>query len=319
MLLKPEGLQGGLSHHGDDWKAYEGRYRPKDEPTAAEKKRLIEFTRLIDRADDAAFRKGIGSFLDVDAFLRFVAANALLANLDSYLGFGHNYYLYLVPATDRFVFIPWDCDLSLAAWPAGGTPEQQVELSLMHPHAGNNKLIDRLLAIDDVKARYRKILEEMAAGPFTKEKLLAELGAMEAAVKEPIAREKKAVAARKEGGGGFGMMPGGGAVFGESLPPRRFVEKRVESLAAQLADKKKGYVPNAFGFGPPGGFGGPPRVGELLPRPVQDQLKLTPDQRRKLAELQKEVDERIEKLLDEAQREALRRMRAARPGGPPRP
>jgi hypothetical protein len=162
----------------------------------------------------------------------------------------------------------------------------------------------------------------MAAGPFTKEKLLAELGPMEEAIKEPIAREKKAVAARKEGGpGGFGM-PGGGAVFGASVPPRRFIEKRVESVADQLAEKKKGYVPNAFGFGPPpgGGFGGPPRIGELLPRPVQDQLKLTPDQRRKLAELQKEVDEKVEKLLDEAQREALRRMREGRPGGgPPRP
>jgi spore coat protein CotH len=64
----------------------------------------------------------------------------LLSNLDSYLGFGHNYYLYLVPGTNKFVFIPWDLDLSLATWPAVGTPEQLVELSIDHPHAGQNKL-----------------------------------------------------------------------------------------------------------------------------------------------------------------------------------
>jgi spore coat protein H len=125
MLLKPEGLGGGVSHLGDDWKAYRDRYRPKSEPTEAQKKRLIEFAALVDKADDAAFRKKIGSYLDVDAFLRFVAANALLVNLDSYLGFGHNYYLYLVPKTNRFVFIPWDLDLSLAAWPLAGPPERQ--------------------------------------------------------------------------------------------------------------------------------------------------------------------------------------------------
>ena len=72
----------------------------------------------------------------MEAFLKFIAANALLSNLDSYLGFGHNYYLYLIPRSNKFVFIPWDLDLSLATWPAVGTPEQLVQLSIRHPHSG---------------------------------------------------------------------------------------------------------------------------------------------------------------------------------------
>lgn len=328
MLLKPEGLQGGVRFLGEDWAAYESRYVPKDPPTDAQKKRLIDFARLIDRADDATFRKDVAGYLDVDAFLRFVAANALLSNLDSYLAFGHNYYLYLVPGTDRFVFIPWDCDLSLAAWPAAGQPEQQVDLSLNKPWTGTNRLLERLLADAEVKARYRKILEELAAGPFTKANLLAMLEPLEKAVKEPIAREKVAVAGRREGGGGFGGFGGmGGAVFGASLPPRAFIDRRVESVTAQLAGKRDGYVAAAFGFGPPGGGPGPggpgfafPRVGELLPTATQDRMRLTPEQRRQLAELQKEADERVEKLLTEEQRATLRRMRQPVPGfGPPPP
>lgn len=89
-------------------------------------------------------------------------------------------------------------------------------------------------------------------------------------IKEPArtraALEAKAVAARKEGrgGNGFGMGFGGGQ-FGQSMPPRRFIEKRTQSVAAQLAGTARGFEPKPFGggFGPPpgGGFGPPPRGG----------------------------------------------------------
>jgi len=161
-----------------------------------------------------------------------------------------------VPKTNKFVFIPWDLDLSLATWPAAGTPEQQVTLSIHHPHAGQNKLIDRLFAIKEHKARYLAIIKDLAATSFTKKKLLERLDEIEKALKEPMAKEAKAVAARKEArGGGFGMGFGGGGQFGQSMPPRKFIEKRTESVAAQLAGKAKGFEPRPFGFG----FGGPPK------------------------------------------------------------
>lgn len=257
MLLKPEGLPGGLAHLGPNWRPYEDRYMPEETPTDEQKKRLIDFTKLINSGSDEDFAKEIGSYLDIEAFLKFIAANALQANLDSYLGYGHNYYLYLVPGTNKFVFIPWDLDLSLATWPAAGTPEQQVELSINHPHAGQNKLIDRLFAIKEHKEKYLAIIKDLTSTSFTKKKLLEHLDAIEKALKEPKAKEAKAVAARKEarGGGGFGMGFGGGA-FGQSMPPRRFIDKRTASVAAQLAGESKGFEPKQFGFGfgpPPGG------------------------------------------------------------------
>jgi spore coat protein CotH len=259
MLLKPEGLHGGPAYLGTTWKAYEGRYKPKNLPTDKQKNRLLDFTKLISNGTDEAFVKEIGSYLDIEAFLKFIAANALLSNLDSYLGYGHNYYLYLLPKTNRFVFIPWDLDLSLATWPAAGTPEQQVELSIHHPHTGKNKLLDRLFAIKEHKERYLAILKDLTATSFTKKKLLEHLEEIEKALKEPMAKETKAVAARNEGrGGGFGMRFGG--QFGQSMPPRKFIEKRPESVAAQLAGKAKGFEPRPFGFGfgrPPNGGGAP--------------------------------------------------------------
>lgn len=249
MLLKPENLRGGLEYLGEDWKRYDDKYRPKSEPTKEQQQRLIAFTRLINKADDAAFRKEVGSFLDIDAFVRFLACDALMCNLDSFLGFGHNFYLYLRPDTNQFVFIPWDLDLSMGMWPVGGSPQQQIDLSLDHPHIGSNKLIDRLLALQEVKAKYTKVLKELTTTCFTKENLGKEIDALEQAVREPLAREKKAAAARKE------TAKGGFAGIVAPAPPLRvFVEKRTESALAQLAGTRKGYVAAGMGFGPPGGF-----------------------------------------------------------------
>src|SRR5262249_4336927 len=196
LLLKPEGVR-GLDYLGEDWKAYEQRYRPKTEAPKALQKRFIAFTRLVNRGSDEEVRKGIGSYLDIDEFLRFVAVNGFIVNLDSFLALGHNYFMYLRPDTKKIVFIPWDLDLSFGAFPMGGSREQQLDLSITHPHPGQNKLIDRLLAIKDINDKYQKILKDLAATCFTKEKLLADIDAIDKATKDSLAREKKAVAARK--------------------------------------------------------------------------------------------------------------------------
>lgn len=259
MLLKPEGLQGGIAYLGASWKAYEEKYHPENKPTNEEKNRLIAFAKLIDQGSDTDFEKEIHQFIEVNELLKFIAANMLLSNLDSYLGFGHNFYLYLNPTTNRFSFIPWDLDLSLAAWPAVGTPEQLVDLSIEHPHAGKNKLLDRLLANKQFHEQYSKIVREMYTNHFTKAKLVERIDAMEAALKSPKLKEARSVANRKENKNfGFGG-PFAGGQFGQSLPPRKFIDKRIESIDSQLAGKTKGFEPKPFGFGPPGGGFGPPR------------------------------------------------------------
>ena len=131
LLLKPERVR-ALDYLGENWSSYEDQYRPKTDANARTKRRLIEFAKLVNNADDEQFRKEIGSYLDADEFLRFLAANALLSNLDSFLGMGHNYYLYLQPTTNKFVFIPWDLDLSFAAFGMRG-PGDSTRRPQYHP------------------------------------------------------------------------------------------------------------------------------------------------------------------------------------------
>jgi len=246
LLLKPEGIR-GLPHLGLDAKGYEATYTPKDEGNADEWKRLIELTRLINLANDAEFCEHIGEHLDLDAFARFVAANAALASLDGFLGLGDNYYLYLSPRSKKFVFIPWDLDLAFGAFPMYGSPTQLLDLSIDHPHVGQNKLIDRLLTMPNWKASYRDQLQRISDEVFSPEVLGKNITAVEAALTASLAKDNAAAESRRE-------MSGGGPFGAASVSLSSFLEKRKHSIDAQLAGNAKGYVPTQ-GFGP-GGFGG---------------------------------------------------------------
>jgi len=103
------------------------------------------------------------------------------------------------------------------------------------------------------------------------------------------------------------------------------------ALASQFQQQEADGPP---GFGPPGGFGspgsgpggmmgGPPRPGEILPGMLRRNLKLTAAQTKQLDDLQKEVDAKIEKILNDDQKKQLKAMRQrgpgmfGGPGGPP--
>jgi putative membrane-bound dehydrogenase-like protein len=267
LLLKPGGMR-GLDYLGDSWDQYKGKYRPTTEPTKEQAQRVMAFAKLVNQASDEQFKKEIGSYLDVDAFLRFLAANALVSNLETPFALGYNYYLYLHPETNKFHFLPGgELEMALANFPFMGSPDQQVDLSLVHPYPGEYKLTDRLLASKETGDRYTKLLKELATGPFSKERLLKDVEAIEKTTRDLIAKDAKAAAARKEGPGGFGPPGGKG---GKPLDLRTFVEKRTASVVAQLDGKSKGFVPQTgFGPGPGGPGGGPFGKGGNLP-PVDD-------------------------------------------------
>src|SRR5262245_4617435 len=96
LLMKPFQVR-SVEYFGNNWQAYRGLYRPQSEPTREQTQRVIAFAKLVNQAKDDEFRKEIGSYLDVEPFLRFLAANALTSNLESAFALGHNYHLYLHP------------------------------------------------------------------------------------------------------------------------------------------------------------------------------------------------------------------------------
>jgi hypothetical protein len=96
-------------------------------------------------------------------------------------------------------------------------------------------------------------------------------------------------------------------------------KEELVAFATKLAAEEGAGGGRRRGFGPggPGGFGGPPRPGQILPPFLQEELKLTADQKKQIALLQKEVDEKLDKVLTAEQRQQLKEMRPR--FGPGRP
>jgi hypothetical protein len=93
-----------------------------------------------------------------------------------------------------------------------------------------------------------------------------------------------------------------------------------EELASLAAKEESNSRRRSFGFGPPGGGPGgfmmmPPRPGDILPPMMQERLRLSAVQKAELATIQKEVDARLEKILNDDQKKQFEEMRQRGPGG----
>lgn len=233
LLLKPWSIQ-GLPYFGEDWRAYESRYNVEGgfEPDRAQ--RVIDFIKLVNYADDDAFEKQIESYLDVKGFLGLLAGHVLLSNLDCFLFTGHNFYMYLNPDDNRFTLMPWDLNLAFASFDSVAPSDTLIQLSVMHPHTGQMKLIDRLLDISAYREMYRAMLEQAIAGFFSPQKMAERIDAINALL---------APATTRPAGAKFQLVSAAGWQGHAAPDLKDFVTRRTASIRAQLAGQADGFTP----------------------------------------------------------------------------
>ena len=82
------------------------------------------------QSDPEAWRAGLEAVFDVEAFLRWLAADTIIQNWDTYGSMAHNYYLYTDPADGLVTWIPWDNNMALSS--SGG----------MQAGAGGDRAVD---------------------------------------------------------------------------------------------------------------------------------------------------------------------------------
>lgn len=81
--------------------------------------RIISDTRST---DPAAWRSQLEEVIDMDLYLKYLAANTTIKNWDTYGRMTHNYYLYNNPVTNKFNWIPWDNNEAFSDGPGGSGP-----------------------------------------------------------------------------------------------------------------------------------------------------------------------------------------------------
>jgi spore coat protein H len=240
LLVKPSAFT-AFPYLGETWGHYESYYNPKTDPTSEQQRRLMEFARLIHRSDQEEFEARIEEFLDLESFLSFLAVNAMLSNLDSFLGGSQNYYAYLSPETNKVLLIPWDLDHSFGSLEIIGTPESRVQHSIKQPQLGfgKNRLIERLLDMPEVKQAYLTRVDQLFDSVFAKQKWLDQVEAEATFVRPRLDEEARSR---------MDAAIGGAAYPGKGYSLEEFVRERHVSIGDQLAGRSEGQT-NDFNEG----------------------------------------------------------------------
>ncbi len=78
---------------------------------------LISDTRT---SNPSQWRTDMEKIIDMDRYLKYMAANMTMKNWDTYGRMTHNYYLYNSTSTSKFTWIPWDNNETFSDGPGGG-------------------------------------------------------------------------------------------------------------------------------------------------------------------------------------------------------
>jgi hypothetical protein len=106
-----------LTYSGDSFSSYSTQYQLTHATAAEAEQNLIPMLKCGAEADDNAFKTCIAQWIDVDEWLKLIAAESILPSLESLIGYYRNYYLYFkadaaAPHGGRFVIWSWDVDHS---------------------------------------------------------------------------------------------------------------------------------------------------------------------------------------------------------------
>jgi hypothetical protein len=233
-----------FTYPGDDPEAL-GGYELKRNEDRGDYARLVAFLRALGRTPDASFASEIEKHLDVEAFLGYVAANTLLANLDSPAGTGHNYYIYHDPASDRFTVIPWDLNLAFGTFRSQGARDME-RLCVGEPYGGDKVLFRRVLSVGRFRKRYREKLEKLVEGPFSPKAVAAEVDRIDRLIRKAVEEDPLMQFSNEDYRKALEEDLPRGDVRGRRggiLGLKSFVRNRVASVKAQLAGREKGVKP----------------------------------------------------------------------------
>lgn len=128
----------------------------EDSANYSDVKALYDVINSTTRTSDIELWKtNLEAVFNVDGFLKWLAANTIIQNWDTYGRMTHNYYLYNNPENNLLTWIPWDNNESLQEGKQSGA------LSLALSEVGSSwPLIRYLIDVDEYKQKYETYLQE---------------------------------------------------------------------------------------------------------------------------------------------------------------
>ncbi|MCH2181633.1 MAG: CotH kinase family protein [Mariniblastus sp.] len=252
LLMKPEVEQ--WDYIDDDPNSYRSYNIKSGEKNIDQLRAFASLLKLIERAPDAAFEREIGDRIDLKQLAGYLAATSILANLDSYVGMPHNYYLVMDKADGKMRILPWDVNEAFGTFTMFAGAEDLAQWDIDRPWMGSNRLLERLFAMESFSELYRSSVERLMQEAFTQDLLFGRIAEFEKALSPYVAKsdsifwlnestlKQKPVSHLDGLQMGIDGDPAGlnRAVRRKILGIKPFILRRIESINAQLEGRSKG-------------------------------------------------------------------------------
>jgi spore coat protein CotH len=151
---------GDLKWLGSNPSLYYPKYELHTNETANNWTDLVAFINGLNNSSPSVFYDSLNYYLNVTAYLKAWASSNIFANLDSYMGSGHNYYIYHNAINNKFEWITWDVNEAFGGFQMGMNVTQLENLSMyfLPNPPGNRPLNQKILMNQTLKNQYTSIM-----------------------------------------------------------------------------------------------------------------------------------------------------------------
>lgn len=173
--------------------------------------------------------------MDISSWMNYQAAGILFANLDSYSGSGHNYYLYHDLTDGKFKWIVWDVNEAFGNFTMGMNLEAIQNLSVLYipSPAASRPLTNRMLQDAGFRSEYLERICQLSTEWFRTDLLFPLIDSLANAIRTDYYADPNKMFTNQEFEDNIVQaipMPGGGQIAGL----KSFLTARRESLVQQM-------------------------------------------------------------------------------------
>jgi len=221
--LEQSGGGSDLVYTDDDIDSYQDLFdNAVFSPTDEDKERVIEALKNLSEGTE------LEKYIDVDACLRYFAAQTFIVNMDSYYcNLKHNYYLY--EEDGKLTILPWDLNLAFGGFQASGATDavnSPIDTPMGETLEEERPLFSKLMEVEEYKEQYHQYLSEIVNGYIGTERFTQTLNAVMSLIDHYVKTDATAFYSYEQY-----------RTATENL--KKFVLLRAESVEAQL----KGSIP----------------------------------------------------------------------------
>ncbi|HTL82452.1 MAG TPA: CotH kinase family protein [Bacteroidia bacterium] len=146
---------GDLKYYGSSYTNYTSHYELQSDDTLYDWSKLVHLIDIGNNTPAANYYDSLETVLNSWSFLDYLAVCNIFVDLDSYIGSGHNYFLYEDSTYDKFHMIAWDVNEGFGNFNLGMTISQLQNLNYDYLNQPANKpLAQKILADPTYHANY---------------------------------------------------------------------------------------------------------------------------------------------------------------------